>query len=92
MSVFAETHTTSGWTKDLLIRWGFVERRLRKLETKDAGKPYAGKPHVRFDEGLETESETGSTARTHRTGGWEKTKSPSPCRDYLACADAKNTR
>ena len=54
-----------------LTLWSIGKRHFRKLERKDAGKPYAGKPHVRFDEGLETESETGTTARTHNTGWWE---------------------
>ena len=74
-----------------MILRNFGAQRLRKLEKKDEGKPYAGKPHVRFDEGLETESETGTTVRTHRTGWWYNEESKSE-RDDLARTDAKNTR
>jgi hypothetical protein len=49
-----------------LTPWSIGKLRFRKLETNDAGKPYAGKPHVRFDEGLETESETGNTVGNHK--------------------------
>jgi len=52
--------------------WSIGKLRFRKLETNDTGKPYAGKPHVRFDEGLETESETGASVDTHIPGGWEQ--------------------
>ena len=71
--------------------WSIGKRRFRKLETNDTGKPYAGKPHVRFDEGLETESETGASVdTTFRTGGNKKTSESLP--DSLAGTDAKNTR
>ena len=69
----ARTPTIYGsQSMDLSTPWSVGKRHFRKLETNDAGKPYAGKPHVRFDEGLETESEPGASVETHYQGGWEK--------------------
>ena len=72
MRRIAKTPTKSGSRGMVsLTLWSIGKRHFRKLEMNDAGKPYAGKPHVRFDEGLESESETGTTVGTHRMDGWE---------------------
>jgi len=53
---------------------------LRKLETKGTGRPYAGKPHVRFDEGPEAEREIDCDGNDPQTGQVGNQKSPSPNR------------
>jgi hypothetical protein len=53
---------TTWQSDDLLDAWDLRYLEARMLYVKTIGKPYAGNPHVRFDEG--------PLARASCTAGW----------------------